>query len=561
LDAPVAWFSDADLRELAGARSYERGAAYLDAVAAVDEVPGGVVATVHGTETYQVRLRDHGGLTGDCSCPYGQDGAFCKHCVAVGLTLLAGPDQAAAEPSAGRPSDAPDRARGKAADLRRYLDSLDRTELAQLLYEHANEDPVLYRRLSLRAAASGDEVDLPALRRLVDGLRARGFVDYNGSFAYAGRAGDVLDTLAGLLPAHAATAGPLLRRALERIVKASERMDDSSGAVGDAAAHAVELYAGACAAAPPDPVKLAHWLIDFQLDGPGWPDLEVEPFRAALAEPGMAAYRARLDELHAALPAGTDRFDHRRFTVTHLREGLARAEGDVDRLVAILAEDLSEPYRYVRIGEVLREAGRPTEAIAWVERGIRDASRPDRRLDDLLAELYHATGRGADALEARKRSFTSRPELSAYDALRRAARHVDAWPDTRGWALDILRAFAARGPYAADSLIAVLLDEDDPDAAWAAGAEFGGSPGVRLQLADLRARTHPEDAIPVYTAAVETAIERRDAQAYQEAARLLGTLKALHARAGDRFDDYVEGLKETHRRKTRFLSELARARL
>lgn len=28
-------------------------------------------------------------LTADCSCPYGQEGNFCKHCVAVGLAVLA----------------------------------------------------------------------------------------------------------------------------------------------------------------------------------------------------------------------------------------------------------------------------------------------------------------------------------------------------------------------------------------------------------------------------------------------------------------------------------------
>jgi len=210
LDARVVWFSDADLRALAGTRSYERGTKYLDAIAAVDEVSGGVVATVHGTDTYVVHLRNrHGELSGECSCPYGQEGAFCKHCVAVGLSLLAHPDDHA-------DGHRPGQRRNPTLDLRAFLASLDQAELVELIHDHAQEDPVLHRRLSLRAAASEDTLDLPALRRLVDSLRARGFVHYSGSFDYASKANDVLDTLAELLPRHAATVGPLCPAAAGR---------------------------------------------------------------------------------------------------------------------------------------------------------------------------------------------------------------------------------------------------------------------------------------------------------------------------------------------------------
>lgn len=558
LDAGVASFSEADLRALAGPRSYERGTKYLDAITAIDEVPGGVVATVHGTGRYTVRLHNRRGrLSGDCSCPHGQEGAFCKHCVAVGLSLLTDADEHADDP------DAPTQTQRHRAslELRTFLASLDKAELVDLIHDRAQEDPMLNRQLALRAAAGQGAPDVSLLRRQVDSLRARGFVDYNGSFDYASKANDVLDALAELLPRHAAAVGPLIRRALERITKALEQVDDSSGLVGDAAGRAGELYAAACDAAPPDPVKLARWLIDFQLDGPGWPDLDVSMFRGALAQRGMAAYRSYLGQLRDALPGDGDRFEHRRFTITHLREELAQADRDVDGLVAIYAEDLSVPYQYVQIGGALRKAGRRGEAIDWVERGIRDANRADGRLDDLLAELYQETGRHTDALAVRKRSFAARPELSTYSVLRTAAQNVDAWPATREWAIEVLRTGATRGGYFADPLVAVLLDEDDVDSAWAAAGDFGCSPSVRLRLADRRARTHPADAIPAYIAAVDAALDRKNASAYRDAIKLLATLKTLHERAGRRFSDYLDPLKEIHRRKTRFLTELNRARL
>jgi hypothetical protein len=82
----MTWFTRQDLLALAGPRSYGRGEGYLDAVEDLRVDTGAVVATVHGTQPYRVRLsRKDSGLAGSCDCPYSSDGAFCKHCVAVGL--------------------------------------------------------------------------------------------------------------------------------------------------------------------------------------------------------------------------------------------------------------------------------------------------------------------------------------------------------------------------------------------------------------------------------------------------------------------------------------------
>jgi uncharacterized Zn finger protein len=91
-------FGQLDLWRLAGKRSFDRGERYVDAVSDLRDVGGGVVATVQGTEPYQVRLTwTEPGLIGDCSCPFGQDGEFCKHCVAVGLVVLAADQVSAAQ--------------------------------------------------------------------------------------------------------------------------------------------------------------------------------------------------------------------------------------------------------------------------------------------------------------------------------------------------------------------------------------------------------------------------------------------------------------------------------
>jgi hypothetical protein len=93
----------------------------------------------------------------------------------------------------------------------------------------------------------------------------------------------------------AASAGPLARRAVERVTAALMYMDDSAGIVGDDLRALMVLYARACREAPPDAKRLATWLVSRQLDGPGWPAIELKEFAEALGPHGLAKV-ARLTE-------------------------------------------------------------------------------------------------------------------------------------------------------------------------------------------------------------------------------------------------------------------------
>ncbi|HIJ81151.1 MAG TPA: hypothetical protein HPP76_05535 [Desulfuromonadales bacterium] len=85
-----------NLRALAGGRSFMRGEEYFDegAVGPVSEKSGVISAKIHGSRTYDVRLKVVSDMNAQvkldytCTCPVGQDGDFCKHCVALGLAWL-----------------------------------------------------------------------------------------------------------------------------------------------------------------------------------------------------------------------------------------------------------------------------------------------------------------------------------------------------------------------------------------------------------------------------------------------------------------------------------------
>lgn len=79
-------FTESDLRRIADARSNERGLGYLYQVADLRIASSRLTPTVFGNDAYEVSL-EYGtdGLSGDCSCPFGIEGNFCKHCVVAGL--------------------------------------------------------------------------------------------------------------------------------------------------------------------------------------------------------------------------------------------------------------------------------------------------------------------------------------------------------------------------------------------------------------------------------------------------------------------------------------------
>jgi len=141
------------------------------------------------------------------------------------------------------------------------------------------------------------DMQVADVRKLIDGLRwDRRRNPYSGRREYSQRAQAVAAAVADTIEAgDAESAGPLARRAVERVTAALMYMDDSAGIVGDDLRTLMALYARACRAAPPGTGRLARWLVSMQLDGPGWPAIELKEFAKALGPRGLAEV-ARLTE-------------------------------------------------------------------------------------------------------------------------------------------------------------------------------------------------------------------------------------------------------------------------
>jgi uncharacterized Zn finger protein len=545
-------FTEADIKHAAGDRSFARGREYLDAVEDLEIGAAEITATVYGNGVYWVCLAlGEDGLTGDCTCPYGREGFFCKHCVAVALSVLGMGDDLPRHIEATRA--------GRHA-VESWLQSLSKEELLAEVLTLLSEDRELRRRLELRAASvNADAVTIRRAVRELIMLPRRGYVDYSEAYSYASDVSKAAAAIADLIDAGgAADAIVIAREAIGLLAEALPLVDDSSGVVGDAGSELLSVHLLACGAAPPDPVSLAGYLAGLLLhDNSGLvPDLG--DYAGLLGEQGLARVHARIAAAHAEDPQD--------LRAKRLMEAVARAQGDVDALVAIYAADLDDRgWSHLHIARELDEVGRGDEALGWAERGLRDAAHPDQRLIDYLAGRYAAAGRHDDVLRLRRDRFQAERTLANYQALRQAATDLGTWPAERGKALALLREDArhlrVRVPWAwgGPVLVDALFDDGDLDAAWAAAREAPATTDTQwLRLAGALAATRPADALAVYLRTVESLSQLTGNDVYQRIAALLLSARACHEALDTmtEFRRYVAALRAGQKRKRNLIKIL-----
>ena len=570
--------------DLAGSLYLQRGMRYLEdgRVGPIRATDDAIEATVRGEDAYTVRVSlDGSRIVSDCTCPIGETGAFCKHCVALSLAWL--------RPlTAGRPAALrSDRHRRTAAKqpvdtIGPFLARLDRQALVDLIAAEADRDEGLAERLRLRAAmaAPADE-GLPALEEALDrATRVWGALHYRDVPAFARGVDETADILDRLVSdGRPAVAIVLAERALRRLEDALEQADDSDGLIGDLLDRFQTLHLDACRASRPDPVELAERLFRWELEG-DWDVFRgaAQRYADVLGEAGLAAYRRLAEAEWARIPAlgpgAEDTADGDRFKVTYMMESLAQASHDVDMEIAVLSRDLSSAYGFLQIAQLCRAADRGDEALDWAERGERAfPSRSDVRLREFLADEYLRRSRDHDAMALIWAEYSEGPGLERYKLLKQYADRIGSWAAWRPRALDELRrsidqAMAAeparaqplrfrwQQPPDGSRLVDILLWEDNLNAAWDEARRLGCSRTIWLQLALRSEETRPEDALAVYRQEVAALFGGTDRRVYVEVVDLLRRIGVLMSRLGSTADfaTYAAEVRAANARRPAFLA-------
>jgi uncharacterized Zn finger protein len=547
-------FDIAALRTLAREKVYARGAEYhrdgLVEILALE--PGRVLAQVSGSEDYRTVVTGRGKqIGGECSCPAIEEWGFCKHIVAAALAANAARVDAEVEGV------------GALSRIRDHLKTKSVDELVAMIVDLAEQDMALLRKLDMAAAAlHEDDKKIEArLRKAIDGAtRTRGFVDYRAAAGWAWEVDAALDALAELVSGK--RAGVILKlaeRAIERIERAVEDVDDSDGHCTTLLERARDIHLAAAHAARPEPVRLARDLFAREMAS------EYDTFDGAaalyadvLGEQGLAEYRRvaaaaweQLPPLRGGMERQEASADYDR--LAEILDFFAEQDGDVDARLALRTKDLSSAWKYLQLAEFCRAQGRENEALRRAEEGLWlfEDDRPYEPLVVLTADLLTKLGRSEDAVAHLWRSFEKLPSLDLYKRVRQLAGE-----DGRDRALKFLEAWLGRDErtrwhYPADLLVSILTHEKMFDQAWAVLRKHGASNGLKEKLAQASEATHPREALETYAERVDQLVNAGGNRAYAEAAALVGRMAAL--RDGADQAAYLAALKARFRRKRNFM--------
>ncbi|MGC9455766.1 MAG: SWIM zinc finger family protein, partial [Phycisphaerae bacterium] len=521
----------AAIRRAADGKSYKRGEDYFRRGMVYSLLTDGeaVVAKVRGTRNYKVSLwAEDGEVEGECSCPMGDAGVFCKHLVAAGLTHLAGgapemPGGGEAKPR--RRRKRPPRPKVTLDDVREHLLQKDPAHLVEIIMRQVEEDDRLRESLLMQVARERPEgLDTATFRAAIDAAtETGGFVDYHEAYGFTSGIENAVDSIAELLDAgHAAEVIELTEHALRRCERALGQMDDSDGGMSPILERLHELHHAACVKANPDPEALARRLFKWEIES-GWDTFfgAAEMYADVLGAKGLAVYRKLAQKLWDQMPQlgpGDRRsFEGPRFRITSIMEALARASDDIEQLVAVKARDLSSAYRYLDIAQTYKQAKQSDKALEWAEKGLKAFAEkdPDSRLEDFLADEYHRRRRHDDAMALIWAQFCRRMGLESYQHLKQHADRAKQWPQWREKALAAIRtaleerkcesASKPKDPWRvwhkpADHsvLVQIYLWERDVEAAWQEAQAGGCSDALWMKLAGLREKDHPADAVEIY---------------------------------------------------------------
>jgi hypothetical protein len=570
--------TEAQVRKLSSAQSFERGNSYYRSEAILEPIRQGMTlrAQCEGSEDepYEVSatLEQHGVADMSCTCPYDWGGA-CKHLVALLLTY-------AHEPQAFR----------VIPPLEELLAKSNRETLIALIGEMLQREPGLLSVVELVVATpqsqggkSGTPIDASAYRR-----QARRAMQSENPHRIERELQALRQTAARLAQSGDwRNAGAVYHLTLDEAVQGYDDLVRSMDEDGDIAIVIDELAQGldtCLQQGTADRKTRQAWLMalleaeltDIEIGGI---DLAPSAREAVLEHATEEEWEWIEARIRSQVPQSRDwaRSVLVEFLVEgwerHGRDGAADAlirelgtpeqqvhlligEGKVDealkRMKGII---VGKPGLVTEFADALVQAGAQKEAVALVLENGRD----HWMNRDWLAKYYRQHGTPQEAVEAQQRVFLGSPSVETFKTLHQVSRKAGNWEQVRA---NVLNALQSQKNFGA--LVDIALHECNVERALELLPQVSGGWHDRTwEVARAAEKEHPQAAITLYQELAEGAIAHRSRPSYQQAAAHLKRAKVLYGRlqASTDWETYMQTLRTRYTSLRALQDELRKAKL
>jgi uncharacterized Zn finger protein len=578
--------TEATIRNLTTAESFRRGQEYLraGAVLEVEQRDDLLLAEVEGSEyePYQIQIRlDVGGVVdADCTCPYDW-GGYCKHIVAVLLTLVQQPDRVTER----TPVDS-------------LLSGLDREALLGVLTDLLNAYPDMVdwveARIAVQEGVRQEEPEVaagprqrqttldptPFQRQVRSILRGLGQMrPSEGYWATGGVVDGVREVMMQAQPFLEAGDGRnalvILEAVADEYVDTWYEFDDSDGELGALFGGLGAMFAEALLSADLSSAERKSWaarLTDWQAEIDDYGIDEGFDAAIAAAELGwdypplqrvMAGQITELGAWESEAPWYADELAVARLNVLE-RQGrfeeylnLAQTEGQTSLYVTMLVKagrvEAAVAYglthttssdEALALAQSLRTHDHIHDALRVAEHGL---SLPGSIivLARWLRDMASGLGENSLALKAARAAYATSPSLADYQAVQSLAG--ENWPRIQSELLERLAQTSSTS-----TKVEIYLHEDMVEQAIRAVDQDRHSGYSTVEkVVDVAWQSHPDWVIRQCKAQAEPIMDEGKSRLYHHAVRWLGKARQAYLGAGrsDEWRAYLQELISKHYRK------------
>lgn len=569
-----------NLRSTAGSRSYSRGEDYFQNGAVRHLYCDGeqLTADVHGTKVYQVRITNVGGLLdGECTCPVGHDGGFCKHLVALGMAYLDGQ------------KNTPTEKNKSTFSWKTFLKKCNQDTLIRIILEMSPNNTRVVERYRMANLPSSDNAKLRELKSKVDELFSLAEVmeEYYNDYWDEYEEDDSL--------ADFNEESELLLKVLKRLAAQEEfellwgittyaigKFLDSSNAEMDSVQDFVKGLSEHFLEAVHELSKPVDEVLDLFL---GWEDKGQNFSYGAISDilKGLPAeirdkWAAGALEKWSKYPRyqlGDRTYnDKRGYVERHLLAWAGEHKNDRLKL-EIMEKKMRYASDVIELAKEYRRQGMQEKIIPLLKKAYKEFNRYTE-ITDLLTEELQKAGNDDQALKLAWEEFTKDPMRdTALNRLQAVSSKMKCWQEYYRKALDFLEEQDKKGSKrnspsfyyhpnrVRERRVEVLFNHGDQQAAWELAQDSDLSEECWLKLADWRAKEAPREAAAVIKTLLGSALFPTGEDAYRHVIQLLQVYRKYLQMANREaeFSAYCANIRQEYKRRRLLIAQMDAAKL